>query len=126
MKDIDSNLKLVIHTARNSSNTVTLKDTLYVPDVRTNLISVAKIVDKGNAVTFTKDGAFVKDSDGNVKISADCVGDLFYIRGKNEVCAVTAESAVKNESESWHARLGHLNASDMLQMQRSGCVKGLD
>ena len=84
--------------------------TLYVPDVRTNLISVAKIIDKGNAVTLTKDGAFVKDSDGNVKIAADRIGDLFYIRGKNEVCAVAVESAVKNESESWHARLGHSNA----------------
>ena len=74
---------VVIHTARNASNTVTLTNTLYVPDVRANLISVTKIVDKGNAVTFTKSGAVVKDSSRNTKITASRVEDLFFIQGKS-------------------------------------------
>ena len=79
---------VVIHTTQNASDTVTLTNTQYMPDVRANLISVAKIVDKGNTVTFTKSGAVVKDSNANTKITASRVGDLFFIQGKSEVCSV--------------------------------------
>lgn len=34
---------------------VTLKDALYVPELRNNLISVAKIVDNEHEVTFKKE-----------------------------------------------------------------------
>lgn len=37
--------------------TITLNDVLYVPDITTNLISVAKAVDHGNNLLFTKPSA---------------------------------------------------------------------
>lgn len=45
-------------------NKLRLMDALYVPDLKTNFLSVAKIVDR-HKVTFTKDRAIVKDSKGN-------------------------------------------------------------
>nr|CAD7434583.1 unnamed protein product [Timema monikensis] len=47
-----------ITIANSVTDSITLKDTLYVPDIRTNLISVAKIVNNNknnNKVTFEKD-----------------------------------------------------------------------
>lgn len=37
------------------------KDTLYVPELRTNLISVAKITNKGHEVTFRQNDAYIRD-----------------------------------------------------------------
>lgn len=39
---------------------ITLQNILYVPELRTNLLSVAKIVDKNHYVLFTEKRAYVK------------------------------------------------------------------
>ncbi|CAL1672143.1 unnamed protein product [Lasius platythorax] len=44
-----------------SEENIRLTDTLYVPDLRTNLLSVAKIVDNEHQVLFTKDQAIVRN-----------------------------------------------------------------
>lgn len=41
---------------------INLQDTLHVPNLRTNLLSVAKIVDKNNEILFKKNIAVVRDS----------------------------------------------------------------
>ncbi|XP_032690227.1 uncharacterized protein LOC116853307 [Odontomachus brunneus] len=45
---------------------IRIKDTLYVPDLKTNLLSVAKIVDNQHQVLFTKDQAIVRDPQGHM------------------------------------------------------------
>jgi hypothetical protein len=47
---------------------VTLDNTLHVPDLRTNLLSVSKIADKGCEILFKKNHALVFGADGNVKL----------------------------------------------------------
>lgn len=59
---------------------VRLMDTLYVPDLRTNLLSVSKIVDNQHQVLFTKDRAIVRDLQGKIKMTAKRVNDLFYLQ----------------------------------------------
>ena len=110
--------------SRNASDIVTLKDALLVPDIHTNLISIAKIVDKNHEVLFTKDRAVVKDKNGDTKLTATRIGDLFYLRGKSELCAAVETKNHSDEAASWHARLGHLNSRDMQLMSRSNCVTG--
>lgn len=58
-----------------------LRNTLHVLGLHTNLLSIAKIVDKNLQVIFKKDGAQVKDNRGNIKLVANRK-DLFYLRGK--------------------------------------------
>ena len=55
-----------IVTTHNGSDIVTLKATLLVPEIRTNLVPIAKILDKNNEVTFSKDCAIVKDTNENI------------------------------------------------------------
>lgn len=102
---------------------VRLEETLYVKDLRTNLISVAKITDKGNQVIFRKDGAVVKGSDGSFRLIADRVGHLYYIR-ESTACAQTASDTTEISSlRTWHCRLGHLNENYMRRMVSSGFLE---
>ncbi|XP_057330877.1 uncharacterized protein LOC130671170 [Microplitis mediator] len=48
-----------------------LHDTLYVPNLRTNLMSVSKITEKGKTMIFDSKQAIVKDADGNTVMTAD-------------------------------------------------------
>ena len=78
---IDGKGTVTFNTDVNGSvKSVTLNNVLYVPDLRQNLLSVAKITDRNCEVIFDKDRAAVIDSNGNHKLTADRVGDLYYVR----------------------------------------------
>ncbi|KAL7296875.1 hypothetical protein TKK_0010267 [Trichogramma kaykai] len=53
-----------VNTSDNALRNITLKDTLYVPNLRSNLVSVAKVVDAGFNVNF---GGFVRQVENFIK-----------------------------------------------------------
>lgn len=94
---------------------VKLRNTLFVSDLRTNLISVAKIADSGHAVVFRRDSAMVTDEDGNVRMEAHRRGNLYYLQ--EETDRVGAASAPRrSDLWMWHERLGHLNSRDLVKV----------
>jgi len=102
---------------------ITLQNALYVPTLRTNLMSIAKIVDKRHQILFIEKQAYVKDASG--KVVADRVGNLFYLR-ESENATYAVSSNTTDSSTEWHRKLGHLNWKDMLMMLRNDMVSGLD
>lgn len=106
------------------NNKIRLKDALYVPDLRTNLLSVAKIVDNGHKVLFTKDRATVQDSRGNTTMIAKRVNNLFYLQ-ESFNSAYSATDAKRSQLRTWHERLGHLNVRDVSRMHDTRTVFGM-
>lgn len=98
---------------------IEFRDTLYVPNLRSNLISVAKITDKNFEVTFKRDSAIVCSSQGDVIMIADRKDDLYYVRESVE-CAETAISKLDDQLLLWHERLGHLNGKDLVKLVSDG------
>lgn len=72
---------------------IEFKDTLFVPDLRTNLISVTKITNKGHEVTFRKNDAYIRDERGNMSVIAYRKGDLYYVRENVECSAVQSKGS---------------------------------
>ncbi|XP_011859363.1 PREDICTED: uncharacterized protein LOC105556859 [Vollenhovia emeryi] len=60
---------------------IALNETLHVPKLRMNLLSVSKIADKGYRVNFDKRRAEIIDSSGHTKLIAKWVGDLYLLEG---------------------------------------------
>lgn len=105
---------------------ISLNHTLHVPDLRTNLVSVGKITDRGFRVHFDKNSASILDSSGNVKMVADRVDGLYYVRERNEYArSVLPEANISTSKVSWHRRLGHLNVSDLREALRKGTIRGM-
>ncbi|BES98060.1 Hydra magnipapillata [Nesidiocoris tenuis] len=104
---------------------ISLENTLFVPELRTNLLSVAKIVDKGFTVTFDKRQALALGKNGEILLTADRIGDLFYLRedASQETAQLTYEGKNDLSIDLWHQRLGHLNEKDLRSMSKT--VKGL-
>jgi len=93
-------------------------------------LSVKKITDKGYRVIFDRDEATVKDSRGIVKLVADHVDELYYIRGttysRSSNVRETAYNSVNVQSlETWHRRLGHLNERYLLEAVRDQSIGGI-
>ena len=115
-----------IAIANNPNGVVTLKDTLFVPDLRSNLMSIAKIVDRGHEVTFQKSRAVVTDQSGKTMLIAQRIGDLFYLCEREQRANVVSEDVKLNtDVEMWHTRLRHLNARDLSILAKDGNVNGL-
>lgn len=64
---------------------------LYVPDINTNLLSMAKMTDYRYNVKFDKYGAIIYKDRGEVKMRVKRKGNAYYIRLSiinNEVAAI--------------------------------------
>ncbi|GBP59962.1 Retrovirus-related Pol polyprotein from transposon TNT 1-94 [Eumeta japonica] len=94
---------------------VGFSNTLFVPDLRSNLVSVAKITNKDCEVLFRKDSAMIMDSTGNIKFVAERRGDLYYLQEGNEEADIV-EDKTNSEFLMWHCRMGHLNANDLVRV----------
>lgn len=102
---------------------IEFKDTLYVPNLRMNLISIAKITSKGHEVIFRKNNACTRDEHGNISVIADRKGELYYVRETSECAMVKSDYS---ETVKWHERLGHLNIKDLIKLTQEGVLPMTD
>ncbi|CAA9994673.1 unnamed protein product, partial [Nesidiocoris tenuis] len=96
-----------------------LNDTLLVPDLCTNLMSVGKITDQGHTVTFTKTSATIQNQAGRTMMKANRVNGLYYVdEAEHNAKAATPQAANGKTSilETWHKRFGHLSISDLKRL----------
>ncbi|CAK9813843.1 Retrovirus-related Pol polyprotein from transposon TNT 1-94 [Anthophora plagiata] len=112
------------------SKNVSVRDALYVPDLRTSLLSVGKITDKGFKVIFDSRSAKVVSNRNDVVLLCDRINGLYILReNERDVAARIIEGSEHtpqpNSMHAWHRRMGHLNFKDLLACERSGRVKGM-
>ena len=96
-----------------------LENTVYVPDLRTHLMLVARIYDKGFEVTFMKSSAVIRDENGIEKLYANRIDGLYYLQETPEVASAMSESDHSQKLELWHRRLGHLNVKDVKSLMKN-------
>jgi hypothetical protein len=108
--------------------TVRLDETLYVPDLRSNLLSVAKMTEHGFEVIFRKNEAIVTNPDtGENLIVARRDKDMYYIDELSEESRVSqTRSQISVSLQEWHERFGHLNEKDLKNIIRKQKVDGID
>ena len=110
-----------------SERTVKLSNTLHVPELRSNLLSVAKMTDAGTTVQFYVDHVEVRNLLSNKLIfTANRAGDLYYMNEANEEKPLAASQKEESVLKKWHERLRHLNVKDVLEMSQKNLVSGVD
>ena len=110
-------------------NTLTLTNTLYVPNLGTNLLSVPAMVDKGATLTFNGNTCTVTNK-GKAIIKGQRDGksytlSVLTVNPNDEAQARIAKGQTGNELELWHKRLGHINIKGLVDMRDNGVVDGL-
>lgn len=128
-------VKLINHLGKD----VTLRDTLFVPELNCNLISLSRADDAGLRV-YGKAGSLTIANDSRTLLRAQKRGHLFYAEctpKKSEVPPAqtqsvaspgvpSATSSVASESAMmWHRRLGHTGFSTLANMSGKVIVSGL-
>lgn len=106
---------------------VILSNVLHVSDLRENLLSVAKITDKNLEVTFKRDHAVIVDLNGNTKLFANRIGNLYHLSNRERAeCNRVSEAADTSNIRTWHRRLGHLNVADLIKAKRNTAMRGMN
>jgi hypothetical protein len=96
---------------------VRLDETLYVPDLRSNLLSVAKMTEHGFEVIFRRNEAIVTNPDTgeNVIVARRDKDMMYYI---DELSEESRVSQISMSLQEWHERFGHLNENDLKNIIR--------
>jgi hypothetical protein len=99
----ESNYKL------NSGNSLKMKDVLYVPGLKNNLLSISSLEKKGYKVAFI-DGEVLMWAKRETINEAIIIGSeengLYRLKGHSETAMA---HAIENSCELWHRRLAHIN-----------------
>lgn len=98
-----------------SDNEIMIKNVQYVPDLCTNLLSVAQMVKNDNTVVFNKKGCVIYNSKRKIIATADLVNDMFKLNTVPADCAFNAKIA--DNIMMFHRRMGHLSLSGMRRLK---------
>ena len=86
-----------------------MKEVLYVPVLKKNLLSISTLDNKGYRVAFI-DGKVLMWTKGNtieyVVVIGEEEGGLYKLKGHPET---TLFHEITSSSELWHRRLAHIN-----------------
>jgi len=100
---------------------IKMNDALHMPQLRSNLISVSKLVGKGMTVAFEEETARVKRPDGVTILVAVKRGGLYIVVADNVVNGTSEVNTFQTKRkamtfEVWHRRLGHAGAETITGM----------
>lgn len=93
---------------------IEIKNVLHVPGLAANLLSVSKIVENGNIVSFDKNGCTIKNSDEKVLLKCKSTCGVYKVEPRN-LCMLTK---VADSAMDWHRRLGHTNYQTLIKMKK--------
>lgn len=109
--------------------TKTMRDVLFVKDLKCNLMSIRNLTQHGYTVVFEGDKATVSHN-GKPQFIAHTNGRLYEVNFQleNDVFAgISGEAKINTVTQNlWHFRLGHLNLADMQKMIRKEMALGMD
>lgn len=102
---------------------ISIKDLLYMPDLRDNLLYVSKFTKNALEVNFKKEVATVS-KEGKLIATAQLKGELYEIEFSMKATSLTNVCNV-DKIQLWHKRFGHIGQSTRNEMTRNKYVVGL-
>ena len=110
---------------------VTISDASCVPELRTNLLSVSKMSDRGYKVIFYYKGVTVVTGEikmtGNIELTGSRKSNLYFLDKAKEEAHITHQKGKPNEIslELLHRKLGHVNINDVTNAVKKELVTGV-
>ena len=106
-------------------NQIYIKNTLHVPTITKNLVSVYLIVEQGMQVRFNHEGCFI-EKEGWIIACGRREGQIFILDSHEMKLATFAKGHKADiDIELWHKRIGYINLQKLKGMQLKGFIIGL-
>ncbi|UYV82299.1 hypothetical protein LAZ67_21001652 [Cordylochernes scorpioides] len=105
-------------------NLLILKDVLFVPQIKGNLLSVGKLLQDYQRIIFSKDKCTIIDFKDQVILEAPKIDDFYIINSSGS--RDEEDKVFKVNWDIWHKRLGHPNENYMTIMKNKNLVYKFD
>ena len=117
------NVLIKIIAKDGSTETIQVRGVLFVPELKTNLLSIAKIIKSGYKVTFNKVGCQIYNNNRKLIANANLINDTYQLNvcKKDSMCAMITKT--EDNIYLWHQRMGHLNFNDIKKIR--DCTEGV-
>jgi len=109
---------------------ITLNNAMYIPDLRSNLISVSRLLEKGVDAIFsvTDNSVSIKMLSGPIIFSATKKGNLFYVDVEQDECTAYLSQSMQKPVDfaTWHRHLAHTGTDTLQNIIRNKLVNGMN
>jgi hypothetical protein len=102
-----------------------LTDVYYIPDLKSNIVSLGQLEEKGFKYVGENGRLCVFDQERILLISAPRVGNRLYLAKFGLDSPVCLQAQSVDHSWRWHARFGHLNFIALNTLSAKNMVVGL-
>jgi hypothetical protein len=101
---------LVVKDSTGTQRKITLKNALFIPDFKMNILSVSKLIEKNGKAPFAESGSSLELPNG-ARLPLSASGKLFFLP-----FTVQDEVKIVKSRQEWHEVFGHLNLQDLKKM----------
>ena len=103
-----------------------LTDIYYIPQLKSSIVSLGQLEEKGYEVSLKNGRCSVTDKGGNtLLISAPRIANHLYTHKFSQTSPVCLLTNLNDEAWIWHARFGHLNFRSLREFGRRDMVSGV-
>jgi len=102
-----------------------ISNVLYIPGMKSNLLSIGQLVEKNYKVSIEDKMMRVLDSNGRLILKAPMSQNRTFKIELNVMEHKCLATATSRDEWIWHYRLGHLNFKDIRDLKRRNMVLGL-
>lgn len=123
---VESTQKGTVNLTLPNGNHIILKDVLYCQDIKSNLLSVVKVQENGFNVLFGNNKCTILSKNINI-CQIPRVRNNFVLQAsvKKEDGASAMLASDEKVTSLWHARLGHINKNDLIEISQKQLLKGV-
>ncbi|MCH84804.1 hypothetical protein A2U01_0005641, partial [Trifolium medium] len=103
-----------------------INDVYYVPELKSNLISLGQLQETGCAILIQKGSCQIHDPEEGLVAEVKMSGNrMFQLKPESFDDQTCLKASISDPSWLWHYRFGHLNFNGLRVLQQKEMVKGL-
>ncbi|KAL4308261.1 hypothetical protein GQ457_01G050660 [Hibiscus cannabinus] len=102
-----------------------ITDVYYVPAMKSNIISLGQLLEKGYEVQMKNRSLSLKNKKGELVVQVDMTRNRLFTIDIESGEVKCMKTAIKNDSWLWHLRYGHLGFSGLKLLSKAKMVNGL-
>ncbi|KAE8721174.1 hypothetical protein F3Y22_tig00016637pilonHSYRG00095 [Hibiscus syriacus] len=102
-----------------------IQDVFYVPDLKTNILSMGQLTEKGYSALLKDRILHLKDKQGRIVARVEMGKNRMYKLSLRSVREKCLRIDVEDKASLWHLRFGHLHHGGLKELAKKNMVYGL-
>ncbi|KAJ3686893.1 hypothetical protein LUZ61_016057 [Rhynchospora tenuis] len=103
----------------------TIESVYYVPDMKSNILSVGQLMEKGYSVFMKNRVMFLKDKRNHLIARVEMAQNRTYKLNLRNVQETCLKINMTDKASLWHLRFGHLSRDGLKELAKKDMVHGL-